>query len=106
MQKDITNGNFQYIKIKVLNESKEEFRKFYYDCNKKEKQNCLLAFDQPIGAAIKNYSFIINIKKKLFGFKTYLLDEEIDLKHLNLVNEMFHTFRFKEYSLDVKIRIR
>ena len=89
-----------------MSETKEEFHKFEYDFNKKEQQNAIFGFEHDISHAIKVYTFVIVIKKKTFGFKTQLLDETINLSHLTLVNEMFQTFRIKEYNFDVKIRIR
>lgn len=57
-------------------------RKFYYDVTNEMQEPCLFHFDHDIATAIKNYTFIISIKKKNFGFKKYLLDEVINLKHL------------------------
>ena len=80
--------------------------KNYYDVNKKDQTKSTLTFDRDITHIIKNNQFIINIKKKTFGFNKYLLEQELNLQHFNLVNEIFHTYRFKEFSFDLKIRIR
>ena len=54
----------------------------------------LFTFDKDIAAIIKNNSFIINIKKKNFGFKKYLFDETLNLMHFSLVNEIIRNHRF------------
>lgn len=80
--------------------------KNYYDVKDTNQEKSTYTFDKEIQQVLKDNKFIINIKKKNFGFNKYLLDETIDLKHFALVNEVFQSFRFKEYSFDVKFKIR
>ena len=80
--------------------------KNYYDVKDRNQEKSTYTFDKDIAQVLKDNKFIINIKKKNFGFNKYLLDETIDLKHFALVNEVFQSYRFKEYSFDVKFKIR
>lgn len=79
----------KYVKLKVLNESGEEIMKNYYDVKDPNQEKSTYTFDKEIQHVLKDNKFIINIKKKNFGFNKYLLDETIDLKHFALVNEVF-----------------
>jgi hypothetical protein len=86
---ELVKSGVKYVKLKVLNESGEEVMKNYYDVKDKAQEKSTYTFDKDISQVLKDNKFIINIKKKTFGFNKYLLDETIDLKHFALVNEVF-----------------